>query len=113
MADLDRIQKFYIAYYGRPADTIGLEYWANALDVDLGGDQTEMVKNFGSSEQPEYQNLYGTNPIADFIKLVHLEVHAHTREKLLCRSAIRAVAFAENYDIIRFNLRLGEIVLRH
>jgi hypothetical protein len=37
MANTDRIQKFYIAYYGRPADTVGLDYWATTLDNVLKG----------------------------------------------------------------------------
>ena len=32
MADYDRLQKFYLAFYGRPADPGGLAYWASQMD---------------------------------------------------------------------------------
>ncbi len=30
---IQRVQELYIAYYGRPADPEGLEYWADRLDA--------------------------------------------------------------------------------
>ncbi len=44
------IQKIYIAYYGRPADREGLEYWQQRLD-DVGGDWNEIAGAFASSDE--------------------------------------------------------------
>ncbi len=44
------VQKMYVAYYGRAADTTGLEYWAGRLN-DLNGDKTAMIDAFGTSSE--------------------------------------------------------------
>ena len=71
MADRDRLQKFFIAAYGRPADTAGLEYWEGILDNELKGNEQLLLTNFANNQQTEYVDLYGENPtIADFITSV-------------------------------------------
>jgi hypothetical protein len=32
----DQIQQLYIAYFGRPADSVGLTFWANQVDAANG-----------------------------------------------------------------------------
>jgi len=54
---IDTVQKIYIGYYQRPADPIGLIYWANRLDA-TGGNLTEIIEAFAHSA--ESQALYGT-----------------------------------------------------
>ncbi|MGY8526631.1 DUF4214 domain-containing protein [Paracidovorax citrulli] len=62
-----QIQQAYIAYYGRPADPEGLEYWAGQLD-QAGGDLAVIVDAFGNSE--ESQELYGADtPAAQVNKI--------------------------------------------
>jgi hypothetical protein len=51
--------------------------------------------------------------VANLIKLVHRVLDSQTIEKVLCFGAERTVTFAEDDNVIRFNLRLGKIVLRH
>ncbi len=47
----DVVQRVYVAYYGRPADTAGLEYWAG------------QYKAFGMPlTMAEISNAYGSNP---------------------------------------------------
>ncbi|HKR40364.1 MAG TPA: DUF4214 domain-containing protein [Paraburkholderia sp.] len=53
----DTIQQAYIAYYGRPADTKGLVFWATQLDA-ANGDIKTIIDAFGNSA--ESQHLYGT-----------------------------------------------------
>ncbi len=48
------VQKLYVAYYQRPADPVGLRYWAQAIE-DYGIDAA--VRGFVNS--PEAQALYG------------------------------------------------------
>ena len=56
-----RLEKFYIAYYGRAADYGGLRYWADTLQTVLGGSQLAMAQYFGTPTQVEFTNLYGAN----------------------------------------------------
>jgi len=52
----EQVLTAYIAYYGRPPDTAGLDYWANRL-ADARGDLSEIIHAFGYSE--EFDNNYG------------------------------------------------------
>jgi Ca2+-binding RTX toxin-like protein len=68
---LDTVQKIYIAYYQRPADPIGLIYWAQRLDL-AGGNLNEIIEAFANS--PEAQALYGEiteDNIADVVKAIY------------------------------------------
>ncbi|MCG8611403.1 MAG: DUF4214 domain-containing protein, partial [Pseudomonadales bacterium] len=55
-ASIDLVQQAYIAYYGRPADQAGLEFWCQELDNN-GGDLTAIVDAFANSE--EYTEYLG------------------------------------------------------
>lgn len=54
---LTTIQKLYIAYYGRAADTAGQNYWANEMDK-AGGSLNGIIDAFATA--PEAQALYGS-----------------------------------------------------
>lgn len=45
---LARVQALYVAYYGRPADQEGQEYWADRLDAEGEG---AIINAFGNSEE--------------------------------------------------------------
>ena len=51
---LNFVQELYVAYYGRPADSAGLQYWAERADEEGQG---AIVNAFGESQ--EYQDSYG------------------------------------------------------
>ncbi len=51
LQSITMVQKIYIAYYGRPADPLGLDYWASALDA-ASGDLTAII-NALAIEPPE------------------------------------------------------------
>ena len=53
----DQVQKIYIAFYQRPADSAGLVYWANRIEAE-GGSINAVVSSFANS--PEANTLYGT-----------------------------------------------------
>ncbi|MDC7702734.1 beta strand repeat-containing protein [Vogesella indigofera] len=55
-AYFDAVQKLYVAYYGRPADTVGLNFWAEKIDA-AGGKIEDVVDAFGTSA--EAQTIYG------------------------------------------------------
>lgn len=51
----ENVQSLYIAYYGRPADPSGLDYWTNRANAE---GLNAVVNAFGNSE--EATNLYGS-----------------------------------------------------
>ncbi|MGT2493938.1 hypothetical protein ACU4GD_34210 [Cupriavidus basilensis] len=57
----DQVQKVYIAYYGRPADPVGLEHWSTKLDL-AGGNLNAIIDAFGNSA--ESNALYGNQSYA-------------------------------------------------
>jgi hypothetical protein len=59
-ASLQTIQQFYVAYYGRPADPAGLEYWATRLDTE-NGVLTAVLDAFGTSAEATTRYGTGTN----------------------------------------------------
>lgn len=44
----NQVQQLYIAYFGRPADPVGLNYWAASIDA-AGGNFDSVVSGFSSS----------------------------------------------------------------
>jgi len=55
---LNQVQDLYIAFYDRPADLGGLNYWAGVVANDYNGNVQGILQDFANS--PESQNLYGT-----------------------------------------------------
>ncbi len=53
---IKEVQQLYVAYFGRPADPSGLNFWVNMLQNNPNG--YEMISNAFSSSQ-EYQMMYG------------------------------------------------------
>ena len=53
---LNRVQRAYIAYYGRPADPVGLGYWAEETG-QAGGRLDRIIEAFGASD--EFSRRYG------------------------------------------------------
>ena len=67
MANTTRLQKFFLAFYGRPADPAGLNYWATQMDGRLKNDDTALAASLGSNDQAEFRMLYGNTPtVASF-----------------------------------------------
>ncbi len=54
IAELD-IQELYVAYFNRPADVAGLEYWKDALDANPDA-LNELSRSFSTSD--EYRDTY-------------------------------------------------------
>lgn len=68
-ASIDQVNLMYVAYYGRPGDPAGVNFWADVLDVNGGeltagiiaafGDSAEFTTRFGSLTNEELiDNLY-------------------------------------------------------
>jgi hypothetical protein len=52
----DYVQKAYVAYYGRPADPAGQDYWAGRMDAE-GRSLNAIIGAFGRSD--EFNRRYG------------------------------------------------------
>ena len=46
----DQVQQLYIAYFGRPADTVGLAYWAANVDA-ANGSVAQVIAGFSASTE--------------------------------------------------------------
>ena len=70
----DRVQKSYIAYYGRPADPVGLTYWVGQLDK--GTTFNVMLNQFGTSE--EAVTLFGNKTHEETVKTLFQQILGRT-----------------------------------
>jgi len=51
----ERVQQMYVAYYGRPGDPGGIDYWVGRLEAS-GGNLSAIIESFGNSD--EYRDRY-------------------------------------------------------
>lgn len=71
-----QVQEMYVAYYGRPADPGGLEYWSKRI-YEANGKLDEIIQDFGNSSEADarfkslgvegavvalYRQLFGREP---------------------------------------------------
>lgn len=68
---MDQVQKLYIAYFGRPADPTGLNYWASQVNA-AGGNMVVAIAGFAAST--ESINLFGGLPSAQKISAIYLNL---------------------------------------
>lgn len=93
MSSPDRIQKFYIGFYGRPADLPGFAYWLEQVNGAYLNQDSRMAAAFGSTDQAEFRALYGQQPTIElFVSKVY--------ENLFGRAAeVEGVAYyKQEYD---------------
>lgn len=64
---INSVQRLYLAYYGRPADPAGLNFWATRLDA-ANGSLSGMIDAFATSA--ESQALFGSKSAGDQIKFI-------------------------------------------
>ena len=67
----DWVHKAYVAYYGRPADPTGLDYWACRMD-DEGRVLASILDAFGTSA--EYDQRFGGLDSATLINNIYLNL---------------------------------------
>ena len=68
---IDLVQKAYIAYYGRPADPAGTNFWACQLDGQ-GGDLSGIIQSFGVSD--EFNQIYGSLNHSELIDTIYQQM---------------------------------------
>lgn len=74
---VDQIQKLYIAYFGRPADPVGLNYWATQVDA-TGGNLSVAIAGFSASL--ESATLYASTSSTEKITAIYLNLFNRTPE---------------------------------
>jgi len=81
MANTDRLQKFFLAFYGRPADPAGMNYWASQMDGRLKSQDVALAAALGSTDQAEFRSLYGNTPtVAAFTSAVYQNLFGRPAE---------------------------------
>ena len=74
----DLVQKVYVAYFGRPADPAGLDYWVTKA-VDTNGDWAGIAAAFYFSA--EAKALYDTSTDTAFITAVYQNLYGRAPEE--------------------------------
>jgi len=69
-----KIQQMYVAYYGRPGDPAGIEYWGSVLDVAeaSGGSIDSIISAFGDSD--EYTTGIGTGSTSEQVTTLYQQM---------------------------------------
>lgn len=76
-ATLSQVQALYVAYYGRPAEPAGLNFWANVVEAN-GGDMSVIIKDF--SNAPEYQQRFGSLNDTTLVNNLYLQMFGRSAE---------------------------------
>lgn len=71
MEPQDLIQQLYIAYYGRPADPDGIDYWTERL-AENGNDTGEMLDAFANSD--EFADRFGSLNEQDLVNNLYEQI---------------------------------------
>ena len=68
---IDTIQQAYIAYYGRPGDPGGVNFWCEKLDNE-NGNLDAIIGQFGSSD--EFEGRYGSFSNGELIDTIYQQM---------------------------------------
>ena len=119
MADLNaQVQQLYVAYFGRPADYLGLQYWTKTAATSAG--YTTMVNAFAQSDEYHamydgqdnrvlvdtvYQHLFGRHAESAGIDFWAMQLDNKT---VTIGDVVTAVAAgAQGTDSVVFNAKVG------
>ena len=67
----DQVQIMYVAYYGRPGDAGGLDYWADKLE-EVNGNLKEIINEFGTSK--EFTDRFGDLDDEELVNNIFLQL---------------------------------------
>tara|TARA_R110001599_G_scaffold60939_2_gene169241 strand:- start:2332 stop:4104 length:1773 start_codon:yes stop_codon:yes gene_type:complete len=114
--NLNRVQELYVAYYGRPADSEGQEYWADRLEAEGEG---AIINAFGNSE--EYAELSEGQGNATLVNSIYEQAFGRdadpeglayytgvlaSGEKTLAEIATTIINAASGVDLNEFNAKI-------
>jgi S-layer protein len=75
--NIELIQQLYVAYFNRPADVAGLNYWTNALTN--GGKIADIAKSF--SQQTEYTSLFAGKQPDEIVNIIYTNLFGRGAEQ--------------------------------
>ena len=67
----DAVQKMYVAYYGRPGDPAGIDFWAGKL-AESNGDLGAIIDSFGTSA--EYEDRFSGLDTAGLVNNIYQQL---------------------------------------
>lgn len=67
----DQVQTMYVAYYGRPGDEGGVDFWADRL-AGVNGNLDDIIDAFGNSE--EFQERFGDLDNEELVNNIYLQL---------------------------------------
>lgn len=76
-AYFNQVQQLYIAYFGRPADPTGLNFWAANIDA-AGGNLNGVIAGFSASS--ESKALYASATTAQLVSSIYVALFNRTPE---------------------------------
>ncbi len=71
LSSAEKVQQMYIAYYGRPGDSVSVNSWADQLDA-TNGDMAAIVESFGNS--PQYLDRFGNLTSTELVIALHQQM---------------------------------------
>lgn len=71
------VQELYVAYFGRPADVAGLDYWTNVVEAE-GGKLTAVSAAF--AKEKEYTDLFAGKTNAQIIDTIYTNMFGHAAD---------------------------------
>lgn len=71
------VQELYVAYFGRPADVAGLDYWTNVVAAE-GGKLTAVSAAF--AKEKEYTDLFAGKTNAQIIDMIYTNMFGHAAD---------------------------------
>lgn len=74
----DRVQLMYVAYYGRPGDPGGIDFWASRLR-DSGGDLAGIIDAFGNSA--EFNKRFGGLANDTLVNTLYLQLFGRNADR--------------------------------
>ena len=77
-SSLAMVQKAYVAFYGRPADYAGQQFWAQVLEQS-GGNLASIIDAFGASA--ESTALYGAGTTLQRVEKIYLQLFNREAEE--------------------------------
>lgn len=116
-ASLDLVQTLYVAYYGRPADPSGQQYWAEQIDergvdavINFFGTSPEFDERFGSMTNEQlvnnlYYQLFGRE--AEQEGLDFYVGHLDAGNLTLAEIALTIATGAQNEDVDALNNKVA------